>query len=81
MALSKRTDPLLGHNPLYDSFARALGNVYHPTDNPDGIISLGIAENTIMYNDLTEFLDKNLKITSDILGYGAVAPGLPALFR
>ena len=81
MALSKRTDPLLGPNPLYDSFARALRNAYHPRDNPDGIISLGIAENTIMYDDLAEFLDKNLKITPDILGYGAVAPGLPSLFQ
>src|SRR5579862_9306164 len=81
MALSRRVERLLLPSPLYESFSRALGNVYHPTDNPDGILSLGIAENTLMYNDIAEFLDENLKITPDLLGYGAVAPGLPALFK
>jgi aspartate/methionine/tyrosine aminotransferase len=81
MALSKRTGPLLVPSPLYESFARALGNVYHPKQNPNGIISLGIAENTVMYDDLAEFLDENLKITPDIMGYGAAAPGLPGLYE
>ena len=77
--LSRRVQPTLEPSPLYDSFSRALGNAFHPTANPTGIISLGIAENTLMYNDLASFLDTNLRITPALLGYGAVATGLPSL--
>src|SRR5947207_11138744 len=79
--LSSRVQDTLIPSPLYSAFARALGNVYHLTNNPDGIISMGIAENTLMYNELATFLDQNMKITPDLLGYGAVIPGLPSLFQ
>jgi len=80
MALSKRVERLLLPSPLYASFSRALGDVYHPSNNPNGIISLGIAENTLMYTDVADFLNQNLKVTPNLLGYGGVAPGLPELF-
>jgi 1-aminocyclopropane-1-carboxylate synthase len=77
--LSKRVQDTLLPSPLYESFARALGNAYHSTKNKNGIISLGIAENTLMYAELAKFLDENMTITPDLFGYSAVAPGLPSL--
>jgi bifunctional pyridoxal-dependent enzyme with beta-cystathionase and maltose regulon repressor activities len=77
--LSRRVQPTLEPSPLYESFGRALGNAYHPITNPNGIISLGIAENTLMYDELASFLNENLEITPDLFGYGAVAPGPPSL--
>ena len=32
-----------------------------------------------MYHDLATFLDKEISITPDLLGYGAVSPGPPSL--
>jgi 1-aminocyclopropane-1-carboxylate synthase len=61
--LSSRVQDTLVPSALSGAFTRALGNAYHPTNNPDGIISLGIAENTLMYNELATFLDRNMKIT------------------
>jgi aspartate/methionine/tyrosine aminotransferase len=77
--LSERVQDTLLPSPLYQSFARALGNPYHQTTNPDGIISLGIAENTLMYGELAKFLNENMTITPDLFGYSAVVPGLPSL--
>jgi aspartate/methionine/tyrosine aminotransferase len=77
--LSKRVLPTLEPSPLYESFSRALGNAYDPTSNPDGIVSLGIAENSLMYEDLASFLDQNMKITPNLFGYGAVATPVPGL--
>ena len=77
--LSDRVQDILTPSPLFNALKLALGNAYHPTDNPDGIISLGIAENTLMYSDLAEFLNTNMFITPDLFGYGAVFPGSPSL--
>jgi aspartate/methionine/tyrosine aminotransferase len=77
--LSRRIQDALAPSPLYQSFSRALSDAYHPTNNPNGIISLGIAENTLMYNRLAKFLDESMTITPDLFGYSAVAPGPAAL--
>ena len=77
--LSQRVQENLLPSPLFQGIVRALTNAYEPLSNPEGIISLGIAENTPMYHDLASFLDENLKITSNLLGYGAVNPGPPGL--
>lgn len=77
--LSTRVQATLAPSPLYAAFAKALSNPYHPIKNPDGMISLGIAENTLMYSELAEFLDSNMRISPDLLGYSAVMPGLPSL--
>jgi 1-aminocyclopropane-1-carboxylate synthase len=58
---------------------RALANQYCESDNPNGIISLGIAENTLMANELSEFLSKNMKITPQLFSYGGACPGLPSI--
>lgn len=77
--LSQRVQENLLPSPLFEGIVRALTNAYEPVSNPEGIISLGIAENTPMYSDLASFLDENLKITPNLLGYGAVNPGPPGL--
>ena len=77
--LSRRVQENLLPSPLFEGIKRAFTNAYEPLSKPDGIISLGIAENIPMYSDLAAFLDKNLKITPNLLGYGAVNPGPPGL--
>lgn len=85
---SRRVRANLPLSPFYDSFSRALNEAYHPTQNPNGIISLGIAENTLMRAELSEFLNENIVVDADLLGYGAIIPrpsgltqGLIALYN
>jgi 1-aminocyclopropane-1-carboxylate synthase len=77
--LSKRVQGTLKPSTLMASFRRALADSYDSKSNPNGIISLGIAENTLMYDDIAEFLTGNLKVTPDLFGYGTAAMGLPSL--
>lgn len=77
--LSSRIQANLKPSPLFDFMGRALANPYCEPDNPNGIISLGIAENTLMGNELSEFLSKNMKITPELFGYGGACPGLPSI--
>ena len=77
--VSLRVQDILKPSPMYDSFHRALANAYHPIKNPNGIISLGIAENTLMYSELAKFLNNNMTITEDLFGYGANSPGVSSL--
>jgi aspartate/methionine/tyrosine aminotransferase len=60
--------------------SRAISNAYHPSTSPNGIISLGIAENTLMSQSLATFLSQNLRITPDIFSYSASSPGLTSLY-
>jgi aspartate/methionine/tyrosine aminotransferase len=76
---SRRVQDAIVPSPLSETFFRVLNNAYHPSENPNGIISLGIAENTLMYPELATFIDKNMTITPDLFGYGAVSPGLRSL--
>ncbi|RKP39717.1 pyridoxal phosphate-dependent transferase, partial [Dimargaris cristalligena] len=52
---------------------------YHPTDNPSGIINLGVAENWLMRDTLVNYLAPRVKITGDQLGYGSDTCGSPQL--
>lgn len=79
--ISKRIEPNLKPSPLFAFMGRALANAYHEIDNPDGIISLGIAENFLMSTELAEFLSKNMKITPNHFGYGGSCPGFPSLTK
>jgi 1-aminocyclopropane-1-carboxylate synthase len=81
MSLSKRAERLLVPSPLFEGAARAFANPYDAEKNPTGIISLGIAENALMYADIAEFLDENLKITPDLFGYLASLIGPPSLLK
>jgi aspartate/methionine/tyrosine aminotransferase len=77
--LSKRVQGTLKPSPLFEGFRRALSNAYDKKTNPNGIISLGIAENTLMYSDVANFLTGNLNVTENLFGYSSVAMGLPSL--
>jgi 1-aminocyclopropane-1-carboxylate synthase len=77
--LSKRIEANLEPSPLFEFMSRALANAYHEVDNPNGIISLGIAENTLMGRELAEFLTTNMKIRPCLFGYGGSCPGPAAL--
>jgi aspartate/methionine/tyrosine aminotransferase len=79
--ISKRIEAnLCETSPMFAYMGRALSNAYHPVNNPNGIISLGIAENNVMSEDLAQFLSTSMQITPNLFGYGASAPGLPELF-
>ena len=79
--LSRRVQGTLKPSPLNEVYARLMLNPYHPINNPNGIISLGIAENTLMNSELVSFLNKHLEITPDLFGYQAVVMGLPPLYQ
>jgi 1-aminocyclopropane-1-carboxylate synthase len=79
--LSKRIEGNLKPSPMFKYMGRALENAYHERDNPTGIVSLGIAENTINSNLLAAFLQGNMKITPELFGYGASSPGIPSLIK
>jgi aspartate/methionine/tyrosine aminotransferase len=64
---------------MYEYFGRALADPYDELKNPKGIITLGIAENTLMNADLAAFLSENMEFKSNMFGYGSVSPGPPAL--
>ncbi|KAH7393513.1 pyridoxal phosphate-dependent transferase [Cadophora sp. MPI-SDFR-AT-0126] len=50
---------------------RALANVWEKESNPDGIINLGLAENSLMHSETASFLEKNFQVLpSKHLTYG-----------
>jgi aspartate/methionine/tyrosine aminotransferase len=77
--LSSRIQVNLKPSPMFDFMGRAIANAYSESDNPNGIISLGVAENTLMANELSRFLSQNMKLTTDLFGYGGACPGLPSI--
>ncbi|KAH6687356.1 putative 1-aminocyclopropane-1-carboxylate synthase [Plectosphaerella plurivora] len=69
MALSQRGQQYAApanKNKLLD----ILSDVWHPTNNPEGYISLGVAENSLMHLELLQHINQNLSITHSSLGYG-----------
>jgi aspartate/methionine/tyrosine aminotransferase len=77
--LSRRIQPNVIVIPLSSSLKRAFSDVYDESRNPDGIISMAIAENTLMGTELAEFLSSNLKITPEVFGYADADNGPPSL--
>lgn len=66
MALSQRAQKAA--NP--DVTQSVLANNWHPTSNPDGYVSLGVAENSLMHSVLSEHLHKNIALPDVALTYG-----------
>ncbi|KAB2579762.1 1-aminocyclopropane-1-carboxylate synthase-like protein 1 [Lasiodiplodia theobromae] len=69
--LSTRGSKLIdeaGHRSFHD----VLEDIYQPEHNPDGIVSLGLAENSLMHNELLEFINNTpqFKMSSHFLMYG-----------
>jgi len=79
--LSQRIQANLKPSPMFDFMSRAISNPYHPSANPNGIISLGIAENSLMAQSLATFLSQNLRIPPGLFSYGASCPGLASLYQ
>ncbi|EKG11250.1 1-aminocyclopropane-1-carboxylate synthase, partial [Macrophomina phaseolina MS6] len=55
-----------GHSALHE----VLEDIYHPERNPDGILSLGLAENSLMHDELLQYIHDTFKLTSHDLMYG-----------
>lgn len=47
-----------------------LRDVYHPDTNTQGIINMGIANNSLMETELLDYFHRNLKLESQDLTYG-----------
>lgn len=56
--------------PTTDQLMKILSNLYDADTNPDGYVSLGIAENTLMHDVLIDHMHKNMNIPKIALTYG-----------
>ncbi|KAH6893115.1 pyridoxal phosphate-dependent transferase [Thelonectria olida] len=45
-------------------------NLWHPETNPDGIVSLGVAENSLMHETLSKHIHANLALANPAFTYG-----------
>jgi aspartate/methionine/tyrosine aminotransferase len=73
MSLSTRGATALNTpNPVLEMFA----NFYDPVSNPNGIYSLGIAENSLMHDALSKHIHDNFKVPNQALTYGDGAQNL-----
>ncbi|KAM0249508.1 hypothetical protein ACHAQJ_009014 [Trichoderma viride] len=66
MALSNRASKLTTPDPSVP----ILSNNWHPTLNPSGYVNLGVAENYLMHESLSEHLQANLKVPTSAFTYG-----------
>lgn len=57
------------------------GNLYEPQSNPNGYVSLGLAENSLMHDVLLKHIHANLKLSSHSLTYGDGPTGSKRLKR
>jgi aspartate/methionine/tyrosine aminotransferase len=46
-----------------------ISNLWHPESNPDGYVSLGLAENALIHNELRDFLNSQKLIDSQAVGF------------
>ncbi|KAM6536054.1 hypothetical protein FALCPG4_005575 [Fusarium falciforme] len=49
---------------------KAVGDLYHPTTNPNGFATLGVSENTLLAQELPEHLHKHFKLPNHAFTYG-----------
>lgn len=69
MALSSRAFELSKPDPKY-FFWEVLQNLWDPESNPDGFVSLGVAENVLMHDVLSEQLHKDFSLQNEGFTYG-----------
>lgn len=69
MSLSARAEQLSKPDPKF-FFWEVLQNIWDPQANPDGYVSLGLAENVLMHNVLAEHIHKNISLASEDFTYG-----------
>ncbi|TGZ76173.1 ACC synthase [Ascodesmis nigricans] len=70
MSLSKRAEKSLDTDPAFMAIYKALGNKYDAHTNATGTVILGVAENSLMAPELSQFFTQNFSITPYQLTYG-----------
>ncbi|CAG8058383.1 unnamed protein product [Penicillium olsonii] len=65
--LSVRGKDFVAQKP---TFFDVLGDLWDPKFNPNGIVNIGLAENTLMHAELEDFINTNSKFTTHALTYG-----------
>lgn len=53
-------------SPIWDIY----NDQWHPQNNPDGYVSLGVAENVLMRDELRDYINQTTKVTGDAFTYG-----------
>ncbi|PWY75694.1 hypothetical protein BO83DRAFT_425978 [Aspergillus eucalypticola CBS 122712] len=52
------------------AFLDVLGDLWDAQSNPEGIVNLGLAENTLMHAEMMEFVNSNAQFDAHVLTYG-----------
>ncbi|GFF73089.1 hypothetical protein IFM60648_03849 [Aspergillus lentulus] len=65
--LSLRGRTLAAQKPV---FLNVLGDIWDPSSNPDGVVNIGLAENTLMHQEMKEFMNSKMHVDSHALTYG-----------
>ena len=68
MALSNRA--AAASTSSHVAILRSLANKYHPEQNPEGFVNLAVAENSLMHDELTSYINNKINFQSDVLTYG-----------
>lgn len=58
---------------------RVLKDLWDPTDNPNGYVSLGVAENALMHDELTAYINANVQLPPNGLTYDEGGAGSKVL--
>ncbi|KAJ5352360.1 hypothetical protein N7452_001334 [Penicillium brevicompactum] len=66
-SLSTRGQSFVAQKP---TFFDVLSDLWDPKSNPNGILNIGLAENTLMHAEMKEFINANAHITTHALTYG-----------
>ncbi|OLL22474.1 Elongation factor G, mitochondrial, partial [Neolecta irregularis DAH-3] len=68
--VSRRSLQNLTASPMWRAMARVMGNQYDAEKNPNGIVSIGVAENYLMHTELEEFVNEKCKLVQRNFTYG-----------
>ncbi|CAO3633358.1 unnamed protein product [Cunninghamella echinulata] len=56
--------------PLRELLIKAIPLLYHPTNNPDGVINMGLAHSDLMRQELVDKINKCFEFNSSMIDYG-----------
>lgn len=68
--ISHRARLNIEQNDFIKIIFEILKNLYDRETNPNGVVNLGVAENSLMHDELVEFTNKHFKLTAEDCGYG-----------
>ncbi|KAJ6256713.1 hypothetical protein Dda_8579 [Drechslerella dactyloides] len=77
--LSKRGLESVGAFAFMADMMKVMGNMYNKVTNPNGVVSLGVAENSLMHRELAQYLQNKVNATPFALTYGEGPGGSTAL--